>query len=285
MTFSANKILLALLLATMTACFAAPAASADTKYHVGDHIEAYDVYTSDWQTGVIFLVEDYTSTGQGVSYKARIDGGPPKGSSQDELLLREDQIRPITAFAGQFKLGSTVDTAYGSGDPNSRGQVIAVDPAGKRYQVHYPGCNAKRNEWLDQSQVKVPEKMSAVATRFLAGKWIMFTPSYPNTVIHDSQIFREYGTGARTPPLVIKSNRTFVWYYDFGKKPVKGRWTPDSRVKGTTTGTQSVDGVIILDPQSNPWKVYKRVVKGDSKAHITVERMCWGLTDIGTRAG
>ena len=113
----------------------------------------------------------------------------------------------------------------------------------------------------------------------------MFTPSYPNTVIHDSQIYREYGTGARTPPLLIKSNGTFVWYFDFGKKPVKGRWTPDAKVKGTTTGTQSVDGVIIKDPQSNPWKVYKRVVKGDSKAHITAERMCWGLTDIGTKAG
>jgi hypothetical protein len=196
MRFNAKRLLLALVLASMTAVFAVPAASADTTYHVGDHIEAYDTYTSDWQTGVIFLVEDYTSTGQGVYYKARIDGGPPKGSSQDELLLREDQIRPISTFAGQFKLGSTVDTAYGTGDPNSRGEVIAVDPAGKRYKVHYPGCNAKRNEWLDQSQVKVPEKMSAAATRFLAGKWIMFTPSYLNTVIHDSQIYREYGTGA-----------------------------------------------------------------------------------------
>ena len=192
------------------------------RYHVGDHIEAYDTYTSDWQTAIIFLVEDYTSTGQGIAYKARIDGGPPKGSSQDELLLRENEIRPITTFAGEFKLGSTVNTAYGSGDPNSRGQVIAVDPAGKRYKVHYPGCNAKRDEWLDQSQVKVPEKMSAAATRFLAGKWIMFTPSYPNTVIHDNQIYREYGTGARTPPLVIKSNGSYVWYFDVRQEARQG---------------------------------------------------------------
>jgi hypothetical protein len=113
----------------------------------------------------------------------------------------------------------------------------------------------------------------------------MFTPSYPNTVVHDGALYRQYGTGARTPPLVIKANGRFVWYFDFGKKPVRGTWTTDAKVPGADTGVATIDGLIIKDPQGKPWKVYKRTVKGDHKSHLTAQRLCSGITDIGTKAG
>lgn len=42
MRYRTKRLFLALLLVATTAVVAAPAASADTRYHVGDHIEAYD---------------------------------------------------------------------------------------------------------------------------------------------------------------------------------------------------------------------------------------------------
>src|SRR5204862_2259714 len=121
---------------------------------------------------------------------------------------------------------------------------------------------------------------SSAAVRFLVAKWAMFTPSYPNTVVKDDNIYREYGSGAKAPPLTIKANGRFVWYYDYGHKPVRGRWTTDAKLP-EAIGTYAQDGIVIHDPQHHPWKVYKRVVRGDHKGHMTAQRFCSGITDIG----
>ena len=67
--------------------------------------------------------------------------------------------------------------------------------------------------------------------------------------------------------------------------PVRGTWRTDARIPGADSGVATVDGLIIKDPQGQPWKIYRRTVKGDHKAHLTAQRLCSGITDIGTRAG
>jgi hypothetical protein len=284
-----RKHLLLILIASLAALalgFGATKASADTKWHIGDHVEIYDIYTSAWETGVIYQINDNSSSGQAPTYKAHIDGGAPKGSSQADLLLTEQQIRPISPFTGQFKVGSLVDGYYTDGKGRNRGQVIAVDPAGKRYRVHYRGCGPKFDEWLDQSQVKAPPSLSkgSAAVRFLIGRWAMFTPSYPNTVIHGNDVYREYGPGGKAPPLEIKANGTYVWYDEFGKKPARGRWLADAKIPGTEMGTEAIDGVVIKDSHGVQWKAYKWVVKG-YKPGIETRQLCSGLTNVGHRIG
>jgi hypothetical protein len=283
----ARLLLLALLVvALLVGATSLAAASSAPKWKVGDRVEGYDTYTSTWEKGTIFLVEDYRSTGSSLYYKERLDRTPP-GSTQNELLLRENQIRALGAGAKgkTFKVGSTVDVYYESNrQGKNRGKIIAA--AGGRYKIHYLGCTKTWDEWVDRLAVKSPAQISvhSAKIKFLAGKWIMFTPSYPNTVVHDGKIYREYGTGARTPPLTIKANGTFVWYFDFGKKPVRGHWKTDAKVPGADTGTQSVDGVLIKDPDGNPWKAFRWTPKGDHKDRIEAQRMCSGEADIGTRA-
>lgn len=275
---------LVLAMAAILAAFAATQAfgGATPKWKVGDRVEVQDTYTSTYEKGTISDVQDYRSTYGEWAYHAHLDRLPP-GSTQQDLLVRESQVRAISTFVPKFKRGSTVDTYYAPGQGHSRGTVLAVTSNG--YRVHYTGCNHKFDETLDHSLVTSPHRLSrsSAAARYLIGKWIMFTPSYPNTVIHNGSIYHQYGTGARTPPLVIKSNGLFVWYFDFGKKPVRGHWKTDAKIPGATTGTESLNGLVIHDPSGHPWKVYKRRA-GGGKRHITAERMCFGITDIGTAA-
>lgn len=251
------------------------------KWHVGDHVEVQDVYTSSYEKAVITEVRDYRASLGGWAYKAHLDH-QPVDSTEVDLLLREDQIRAIKAFVPRFKRGAAVDVYYSKGKGRNRGIVRGVDGRG-RYKIHYPGCGKEFDEAVDHSLVLAPKRLSrhSRTARYLIGRWVMFTPSYPTTVVRGGSIYRQYGPGARTPPLVIKSNGRYTWYFDFGKKPVKGRWTPEARVPGADTGTGSVDGVIIKDPSGKPWKVYKRTVR-DHRKHITAERLCSGITDIGT---
>lgn len=66
---------------------------------------------------------------------------------------------------------------------------------------------------------------------------------------------------------------------------MRGTWKTDAKIPGADAGVATIDGLIIKDPQGQPWKVYKRTVKGDHKSHLTAQRLCSGITDIGTKAG
>jgi hypothetical protein len=142
------------------------------------------------------------------------------------------------------------------------------------------------DEWVDRLAVLEPATISkeAAEIKFLTGKWSMFTPSYANTVIKGENVYRQYGPGAKSPPLEINADGSYVWHFDFSNPPVKGRWITDAKVPGADMGTQSENGILIKDATGQEWKVYRRVVKGDSEDHITVHRMGSGMTDIGTRA-
>jgi hypothetical protein len=279
-----SRVVVALVLCALVALAASQVqAYGPPKWHVGDRVEVQDIYTSTWEKATITEVRDDRASSGRLWYKAHLDRKPPN-STETDLLLREDQIRAQSTFVARFRRGDTVDVYYSPGQGKNRGTVLQVGADG-RYKIHYPGCTPVWDEWIDHGSVLPPARLSrgSAAVRFLVGRWIMFTPSYPTTVTNDGKVYREYGTGARTPPLVMKGNGRYVWYFDFGKRPVRGRWVPDARVPGASMGTQSVDGLIIKDPTGKPWKVYKREVRGDRKSHLTAQRMCSGITDIGTK--
>jgi hypothetical protein len=259
------------------------AAQAPPKYAAGDRVEV-NTYGTDgkYQTGTITKVDDQRPNGN-LKYLIHLDA-PSPGSGASDVSAFENEVRPLVAFT-PFAVGSVVDVYWSPGVGRDRGTVKEVLPDG-RYKVHFPGCNASTDPLVDHALVLPPKKLSRSSrqAKFLIGKWIMFTPSYPNTVVHDGTIYRQYGSGARTPPLVIKAGGKFVWYFDFGKKPVRGRWKTDAKIPGADNGVATIDGLVIKDPQGNPWKVYKRTVKGDHKSHITAQRLCSGITDIGTKA-
>lgn len=261
------------------------AAQAPAKFAAGARVEV-KTYGTDgtFQKGTITQVDDQRATGGNLKYLIHLDA-PSAGSGLSDVSAFENEVRALAAFKA-FKVGSVVDVYYSAGVGRDRGIVRSVTADG-RYKIHFPGCNVKNDELIDHALVLPQRKLARTSAhaRFLFGKWIMFTPSYPNTVVHDGGIYREYGSGARTPPLVIKADGHFVWYFDFGKKPVRGTWKTDARIPGADSGVATIDGLIINDPQGNQWKVYKRTVPGDHTSHITAQRMCSGITDIGTKAG
>lgn len=260
------------------------AAQAPAKFSAGERVEVNTFGTDGtYQKGTITQVDDQRASGGNLKYLIHLDVPSPDSGASDVSAF-ENEVRALVAFT-PFKVGSVVDVYYSQGVGRDRGIVRAVNSDG-RYKIHFPGCSASSDDLVDHALVLRPKKLSrsSAHARFLIGKWIMFTPSYPNTVVHDGEIYREYGSGARTPPLTIKANGRFVWYFDFGKKPVRGTWKTDAKIPGADSGVATIDGLIIKDPQGRPWKVYKRTVKGDHKSHITAQRLCSGITDIGTKA-
>jgi hypothetical protein len=112
----------------------------------------------------------------------------------------------------------------------------------------------------------------------LMGNWAMFVYSYPNTVIHGNDVYREFGPGAKAPPLQINSNGTYVWYDEYNKPPVKGNWVTQAKIEGVKNGTETVNGILITDSKGIWWKIYK-----DRLDHVTAQKMCSGETQGGTR--
>ena len=279
---SARRGLTAAALLLVLALVATAQGQAPPKYAAGQRVETNTYGTGGvWTKGTITAVNDERPNGN-LKYAIHLDK-PAPGYTESDVSAFENEVRPLVAFT-PFKAGTTVDVYFSPGVGRDRGVVRSVTADG-RYLIHFPGCEKGRDELIDHDLVKKARTLSRKSSkvRFLIGKWIMFTPSYPNTVVQDDEIYRQYGTGAKTPPLVIRADGRFVWYFDYGKKPVRGRWRPDARIPGTDVGTATVDGVVIKDPGGNPWKVYRRKAD-DHKDHITTQRLCSGMADIGTRA-
>jgi hypothetical protein len=252
-----------------------PASSwAQTNWHIGDKVQVRTSSMDKWDNATIYLVlTDRTPT----QYKAKMDVAGKY--SDDYPLLRADQIRSADAKpATTFSLNSRVDLLYPDGSPHTRATVIEVLPGG-RYKVGIDGCPSKWNEVVDWNQLKPAPAISITHPDITAiiGKWAMFTPSYPNTVIHGNDILRQYGTGAKAPPLLINANGTYIWYNEYNKPPVSGPWITDAKVEGLSSGIESFNGIIIAD-HDYYYKLYS-----DRPDHIVSERLCMGTTDMGTR--
>lgn len=185
---------------------------------------------------------------------------------------------------GAFKVGDRVDV-YASYDKDKAQRGTIIEAAGGRYKVHYDGCGTHFDAFIDQGDLHPAATISADALdiRFLFGRWVMFTPSYPNTTVRGDTVYREYGMGAKAPPLQINADGTYVWYDEYGKPPVSGRWTTDAKIEGAKFNTAFVNGVILKDSKGGLWKVYRWKPEGDNEDRITARTMCSGQTVTGTR--
>jgi hypothetical protein len=207
----------------------------------------------------------------------------PQVAQQTTTREQPANNTPAPAAAG-LKVGDRVDVYLtGNQEGKNRGTILEIN--GTQYKVHYDGCSARDDTWENFALVRPAATISSTAPEitFLTGKWAMFTPSYPTTVVRGNDVYREYGMGGKAPPLQINGDGTYVWYYDYGKAPVKGRWTSHARIEGARFGTETENGVIIKDPTGGQWKVYRRKSTSDNEDHITARTMCSGQTIIGTR--
>ena len=242
---------------------------------VGDKVEVYDMYYNKWENGIVSIVLTDRTPQQ---WRVALD--EPQGHAITDLTVTAAKLRVRGAkpdFA--FTVNSRVDAYYADGTPRGRATVIEVKPDG-RFKVKYDGCKDHFDEEVDWSQLKPASIISSTDPdiRDVLGKWAMFVYSYPNTTIRGNDIYREYGTGAKAPPLTINADGTFVWYDEYNKAPVKGKWSTHAKIAGLTMGTEAVNGIIIYDSYGYYWKVYK-----DRTDHVEARQMCTGLTQGGTK--
>lgn len=272
----------------------------DAKFNVGDTVEAHSYfYNPPWHKARIVSVGQECSgaTPYRVHFigpDAGDHGDPCVAASQVRAVEAEqppaDNIKPAvrnvpdSPAGGAFRVGDRVDVyAANNQDKAARGTII--ETAGGRYKVHYDGCEAFKDVTVDRGELHPAATISADAPdiQFLIGGWKMFTPSYPNTVVRGNTVYREYGMGASAPPLRINADGTYVWYDEYNKPPVKGRWTPDAKIEGAKFWAAFANGVVIKDSKGTQWKVYRWKLAGDNTDRITVHTMCSGLTVDGTR--
>ncbi len=242
---------------------------------VGDKVEVYNNSYSKWENATVSIVLTDRTPQQ---WRVSLD--EPQGHTFADLTVTAAQLRAKGAKPDfVFTVNSRVDAYYANAGPRGRATVIEVKPGG-RYKVKYDGCKDYWDEELDWSQLKPASIISSTDPdiRVLLGKWAMFVYSYPNTVTKGDGIYREYGSGAKAPPLLVNADGTFVWYDEFNKPPVKGKWATHAKIQGLTMGTEAVNGIIIYDSRGNYWKIYK-----DYADHIEARKMCTGETQGGTK--
>src|SRR4051794_35850356 len=160
------------------------------KYSVGQRVEAMNSFTDGWQAGTVTQVNDERPTHGNLKYLVHLDR--PATDGEDDWSFFENEVRPLQAFA-PLRVGARVDVYYSPGNGKGRGKVIGAPDASGRYLIHYDGCGKYLDERVDHALVVKAKRLprSSHAVRFLLGKWIMFTPSYPNTVVHDGELYRE----------------------------------------------------------------------------------------------
>jgi hypothetical protein len=239
----------------------------------GDRVEVYDMYTGKWENAIVTTAYQDRNPKE---WRIKLDDNI--SATLREFPVPAEKIRPRNASANapSYTVNERVDAYYADGQPHGRAIVIANAGNGK-YKIRYEGCD--REEVLDWSQLKPASELSASNADVTAvfGKWAMFVYGYPTTVIKGNDVYREYSMGAKAPPLLINANGTYVWYDEYNKPPVKGKWYTDSYVPGMHMGTESVNGIILLDSHGTYWKVHK-----DNPNHIEARTLCSGMTQGGT---
>jgi hypothetical protein len=260
------------------------------QYKVGDKVMVKNM-SAEWVPASIIKIEDWRSYGRGFAYRVHLDDANAPNTEwaafPDSLRLRtaptttepkenaanDQPAPPANADAKNLKVGDRVDTFYNPKQGDKRGTVIAVGDS--KLKVHFDGCDPVRDQWFDHSLVRTPATISPNDPQilFLVGKWSM-------TTVATSALITAWG---KTNGLQINRDGTYVWYQDGGKPPVRGRWQTDAKVPGATDGLPALDGILIKDAGDILYKVYRWNPKGNTEDHITVERVCFGTSDIGRR--
>ena len=155
-----------------------------------------------------------------------------------------------------------------------RGNVIQVN--GNKYKVHYRGCTSTFDEWKDGSLLRPAATISKAAPEitYLFGKWRTTTVA----------VGGNYVVWAKTPGIQINADGSYIWNQPDGKPAVRGRWEADAKVTLAKEGTPKFDGVIVKDADGVEWKAFKwKVPVPDGQDHIELDRLCSGMSEVGTR--
>jgi len=257
------------------------------RFQIGDQVEFYSAAAhtpTNWGKGTIIGVE--TNGNHKGPYHVHFDGRP----DNEQEWLRVYEVRSRPGKNAQFNVGDRVDVYFANHPPTSgKGRGTVLEVGDSRYKIHFDGCKAYLDGWEDRMSVRPEATISAgdPEIKFLIGNWAMFTPSYPNTVVRGDNVYRQYGMGAKSPPVQINADGTYVWHFDFGKPPVRGKWKTHSKVgeriesEGTSRSVTD-SGLVIKDPSGQEWKVYRWTMP-DGKDRITAQLMCSGESMIGSR--
>lgn len=276
------------------------------QFKIGDKVEVRNM-SSEWVRATVIGIQDWRKSGEGFVYRIHIDD---PNAANPEWNAFGDRIRPIgelppaqppvftpdpkpianqpgAANAGGFKVGDSVDVFYDARRGKDRGTIVEIGNG--KYKIHYDGCKSYWDAWEDRQLIHPAATISAADPEivFLVGSWAMFTPSYPNTYVSGNTVYREYGVGAKAPPLQIKADGSYVWYFDFGKPAVRGKWRTHAKVgekigKEAISKTVTENGIIIKDPSGQEWKLYKWIMPG-REDRITAQLMCSGETMVGSK--
>ena len=255
------------------------------QWKVGDKVEILNL-SKEWVPGMVIGTVDWN--GQ-IVYRVQLDD--PNASTvyfnhtpASDIRARGNQAAKTPAdnqpdngnpttmrHGGAFKVGDRVDTFYDEKHGHNRGAVLEVGD--RKYKVHYNGC--KQDEWVDASLVHAAATISAAAPEitFLFGRW-------RTTVV---AVGGNYVVWGKSPGIEINPNGSYIWYQFAGKPPVKGKWTPEAKVPGIVEGTPKFDGVIVKDAEGNEWKAFKWTVKGYPQPGIEIDRLCLGMSEVGSR--
>lgn len=254
------------------------------QWKVGDKVEIRNL-SKEWVPGTIIGTVDENGK---LLYRVQLDDANapnvyfnhthpadirPRGGGQPVVNQPVADNPQMPNVGGAFKVGDRVDTFYDENRGHNRGTVIEV--GNRKYKVHYTGCTKTFDEWVDASLVQAAATISADAPeiKFLFGRW-------RTTVV---AVGGNYVVWGKTPGIQINADGTYIWYQTSGNPPVKGKWTTDAKVPKLDAGTPKFDGVIVKDAEGNEWKAFKWVVKGNTQDGIEIDRMCLGLSEVGTR--
>lgn len=277
----------------LIACASISIAQDQPQFKVGDKVEVRNM-TSEWVRATVLAVVDWRSSGYGFAYRIHVDDPKAPNSEWNAMAntvraLEKPQNdtpkdnQPVgdnrkTANVGAWKVGDLVDVfydegLYGKNKGKGRGTIIEVGDG--KYKVHYTGCAAYWDEWVDRTLIRPAATISTDAPeiKFLIGKWSMTTVGISRAAI----------AWGKSNDIQINGDGSYIWYQSGGKPSVKGKWIADAKVEGAKDGTAKIDGILVKDAPGQEWKLYRRVVKPDNLDKVTIHQMCEGITDIGTR--
>jgi hypothetical protein len=247
----------------------------------GSKVEGYQASSAKWLPGTLAEVE--TNHDHRGPYHVVYDD--KKLVFPDDWLLASE-VRPAGQFTNIFRAGAKVDVM----SKMDRGTVIAVK--GFDYKIHFDGCKAYWDGWYDGSDLKpsAPLSTSSADVKFLLGAWKMFQPSAPNTVIKGGEVYREYGFGAKAPPLQIRADGTYIWKEDFDAPATRGKWYASSRIpsrmesgRKVKSSAYELNGIVIKARDGQLWRLYRATYQGKPSNGITLDCLCSGLEMMGRR--
>jgi hypothetical protein len=256
-----------------------------TQWKVGDKVEILNL-SKEWVPGTVIGTVDWNGK---TLYRVKLDDENAPNvyfNHTDPAEMRPRGGKPAAVpgdgdnggngggepAAGGFAVGDKVDTFYDAKHGHNRGSVIALGD--RKYKVHYTGCETAFDEWVDASLVRPPATISSTAPEitFLFGRWRTTTVA----------VGGNYAVWGHSPGIQINSDGTYIWKEYESKPATKGTWTTDAKVP-MGEGTPKFDGIIVKDADGNPWKAFKWTVNGSNEDHIEIDRMCSGLSEVGSR--